>query len=264
MDIDVCRQCDHQLVARAVRCSNCGALIEQGEQEFLRPSLATVASNDTEKVEGSSNVLPFWKYFLLIMSTFGIYEFWWFYRTWKFLRHAHNKRLGKDLQDKGHGFWVYFGATVGTALPIVNLFFTWNLFSGVQKVAIENNLPPRYSVKWLFLSYHLLILASFVFGFIVKGLQLRTGPDCAYMKISDLAFAVAPLMMLYFVQKQINDYWRKYQPNLPVRLTRGPIILTVIGVCLWALGSWEFYQIWLGQVDFNGDPVSTGTNVEVK
>ncbi|MDP2396488.1 MAG: DUF4234 domain-containing protein [bacterium] len=43
--------------------------------------------------ENYSKVIPIWKFILLSVITFGIYELVWFYRNWKFLKSEQNLKI---------------------------------------------------------------------------------------------------------------------------------------------------------------------------
>jgi hypothetical protein len=129
-----------------------------------------------------------------------------------------------------HGVWARVGATVGTALPIFNLFFIWKLLSSVRGIAKENKLPSRFSVRYLFLVYQLFSIGRFIFDRFDKDVRLQTGPDAVSYFALSLVLLFAPLLALYPVQRSINDYWTARQ-NLPERksLTAGEIIVAAFG-----------------------------------
>jgi hypothetical protein len=247
--LSVCPACNHELVARAVRCSNCGVLIGEGSQPF-----ALAAQEKRPKSAGYSKALPFWKYCLLVVASFGLYELWWFYRTWAFVKDVNNTQ----------GIWARVGATVGTAIPILNLFFMWKLLSGVRSIAAENGLPWRFSVKYLFLVYQLFWIARFVFDHVEKDVvHGQTGPVGVAYFVLALVLLFAPLLALYMVQQSVNDYCLARQ-NLPARKTLSPgeIIVTVLGCCIWLPVSLGIYQIWTDHIDAAGNDIPQQTTVD--
>jgi hypothetical protein len=193
-----------------------------------------------------SNVLPFWKYALLLFSTLGLYELWWIFKTWTFL---------KDVNQRNDGVWSRVGSTAGTVVPVLNLFFLWKLFTGVRAAAVENDLPTRYSVKWLYLAYIVLLIVARVFDRIDDTLPPQTGQAGVCNLAITFGLLFAPLLLTYLVQQTVNDYWKKYQGDLPMKLTRGQIIIFCFGALLWACVTVMFYEIWTGQVDSNGRDV---------
>lgn len=50
------------------------------------------------KKDNFSKVIPIWKFILLSVITFGIYELVWFYRNWKFLKNEQNLKITPFLR----------------------------------------------------------------------------------------------------------------------------------------------------------------------
>jgi hypothetical protein len=81
------------------------------------------------------------KLIVLSVFTFGIYELYWFYKNWKFL---------KETQDlKIEPFWRTFFAP----------FFCYSLFKRIQEYAKKNNVRAEYSPGWLTAGYIILGMA---------------------------------------------------------------------------------------------------------
>jgi hypothetical protein len=253
MKASVCPQCNSQLDGPAARCIHCDTLIENGNEDLLQRTSAGAVISRPE-IAAHGNVLPFWKFFLLIMSTGGLYQVFWFYRSWTFV---------SDVKHRGEGFWSRVAATIGFLVPIVGLFLAWNLFARVHRIAIENKLPIRYSVGWFFLLQQSLTVGFLLFGKIDKTIPAQTGPVGVAHSAIYGALLCAPMLNVYFVQRTINDYWMKHQPNLQTKLTRGQIIIFIFGAFLWASVSYSFYLTWTGQIDSNGNPVTQATNANL-
>jgi hypothetical protein len=150
-------------------------------------------NNQKEKI---SRVIPTWKFILLSVITFGIYELVWFYRNWKLLKQE------KDL--KISPFWRAWFAP----------FWAGSIAGHLQKYLKEKNIPCDYSSTLIGISYFIIFI-------------LWRLPD-PYWLVSFFTFI--PMLPLV---NSMNEYWQKEEQNLPPKkFTWWQIILLILGIIL--------------------------------
>lgn len=174
-----CTKCGKEITENAKFCQFCGA-----------PPAPT---------EQFSRILPIWKFILLSVITFGIYELYWFYKTWKFLKERNNLDISP--------FWR----------AVFSPLFAGSNAEHVLKLANEKNYTEKYSPTVIGISY-----------FVLSALSRLPVP---YLLISYLTF----LPMIPIV-KAMNFYWQKEKPDLPLKnFSYWQIILIIFGVILFIL-----------------------------
>ncbi len=188
--------------------------------------------------------LPFWKYCLLLVASCSMYELVWFYKTWSFVKKTDNAR----------GTWAKIGATVGCAVPVVSLFFLWKLLSEVRRVAGENKLPVRFSVKYLFIFYQLLCFSRLVYDRVFGEIHGITGPHGLLLFGLSFALLISPCLLLFSVQRSINDYWQAQGMTVQGgKFNLSEKLVTAIGICFWLALSSGLYLLVTGQIDSAGN-----------
>lgn len=136
---------------------------------------------------------------LLYITTFGLYFFYWFYQT--------NKQLyGHQGIDNKPAL-----RTLGLIIPLLNIYLLWVFFSDTQKFTRNGfQYPGWLTVAFIVSSalYRLPSLFSFI-GFI----------------------SVLPVIV---VQKTLNAYWKKEQPDLPekTQLSWVEILICCLGAII--------------------------------
>jgi hypothetical protein len=148
-----------------------------------------------------SNAQPVWHFVLLTIATFGIYQVYWFYRNWKHFKIHKNLNISPGWR------------TVGLFVPILGAVLAYRQFRDIRDFAEEAGVDKTYSPGWIFFSW--LILQCLCY--------LLPGPlQFLYLLL------VWPLAV---VQRVLNAYWEKEQPELPVRtdFSGGEIALLIIG-----------------------------------
>lgn len=166
-----CTKCGKETAENAKFCAYCGNSLEQ-----------------------FSRIIPIWKFILLCVITFGLYELFWFYKTWKFLKEKNNLDISP--------FWrtVFSGLYAGS-----NAKHVLNLAKGI-------NYQKEYSPTLIGISY------------IILNVLWRL-PD-PYWLLSIFSF----LPMIPIV-KAMNFYWQNKNPNLPLKkFPMWQVILIILGI----------------------------------
>lgn len=139
---------------------------------------------------------------LVVMSicTFGIYQLYWFYKNWQFIKESQGLKI--------RPFWR----------AIFIFIFCHSLFKTVRDYAKDNNVHAEYSPEWL------------TFGFIFISIMWKL-PDPVGIVSS---FAVLTLLP---VQGAINAINTKVSPNVRIndKFKGWNIAGIILGVILWAL-----------------------------
>ncbi|MFB9864013.1 hypothetical protein [Rufibacter immobilis] len=169
------------------------------------PPLSTVSTDYTpeqqEIIEEYHHVQPVWKFALLSFFTFGLYELYWFYKNWSFIKEF-------EERDEIMPFWR----------GLFILFFGQSLFRNVLKRAHQQGYSQSYSSGWL--------LAAFIFLTFLSRL-----PDPLWL-IS--LFSFIPLIP---VLQARNYFFSKTNPEGKVSsaFTGGEIVTMVIGLVVFVL-----------------------------
>jgi len=168
-----CIKCGKEIKENAKFCQYCGSRFEQ-----------------------FSKILPIWKFILFSVTTFGIYELFWFYENWKFLKEKNKLDISP--------FWRAF----------FSLLFAGSNAEHVLKLVKEKNYQTLYSPTAIGISYIILnVLSRF--------------PDPFWL-ISYFTF----LPMIPIV-KAMNFYWQKETPDLPLKnFSRWQIVFVIFGIIL--------------------------------
>lgn len=143
-----------------------------------------------------SRIIPVWKFILLSVITFGIYELVWSYMNWRLLKDE--KKL--DISP----FWRSFFAPL----------FTGSLAKQIKKYLEGKNSPCDYSPTFIGISYFILSIS---------------------WKLSDPYWLIAFFTFLPVLPlvKSMNTYWQKEEQNLPfAKFTWWQIILVILGIIL--------------------------------
>lgn len=146
-----------------------------------------------------SKVIPIWKFVLISIITFGIYELVWFYRNWKFLKREQNLKITPFLRT------------------IFSTIFAWSFASYLKKFLKEKNIICNFSPVLIWISYFIIII-------------IWKLPD-PYGLLSSLSFI--PLIPLV---NSMNKYWKNQEQNLESKkFTWWQIIFIIIGIILFLL-----------------------------
>ena len=75
------------------------------------------------------------KFIILSIATFGVYNIWWMYKTWKVFK----EKDGLGIMPAGRAIFA--------------LFFAWGLFDKIQNFSIASGYTKKYSSGLLFVGY---------------------------------------------------------------------------------------------------------------
>jgi len=139
---------------------------------------------------------------LAIMSlcTFGIYEIFWFYKNWKFLKEKHNFKI--------RPFWR----------ALFSIFFCYSFFKIVKGYCGQHQVKADYKPWQITVAY--IVLTMF-----------NTAPDPIWL-LSSLTF-----IPLLYVQKVINNLRNQLSPDFAIndKFSGWNIVGIIFGLICWAL-----------------------------
>ena len=129
---------------------------------------------------------PLWQLAALSIATFGVYQIYWFYCTWKQLKHHTGKQFSPGWR------------TVGLFVPLWGLILAWNLFHEINDLRTHSGLadmphPDLLLVLWL-----------------LSNAAWRLPHPASLIVL----LSVSPLLV---VQAALNDLWRAAQPSMAAR-----------------------------------------------
>jgi hypothetical protein len=182
----------NSLDIKSVLNKNAGMEIQT---EILQNNALQNSNVDTQ------NIMNLNKFIFLCIISFGTYQIWWFYKSWKFFKQKDNLDINP------------------IARSLFGIIFFHSLLNEILDFAYEKNYSKCYSPSFLF------------FGLIVSNLLAKL-PDPFWL-ISTLSFLflVPPFMALNFAKLNSTDFTvikeSKFNPK--------QIVLTLIGVIFWGL-----------------------------
>ena len=192
-----CLFCAEEILADAVKCKGCGEWLNKQAAGSTLPQ---------STLQQFSNAQPVWHFVLLSIVTFGVYEIYWFYRNWKYLK------IHKNL-DISPGW-----RTAGFFVPIYGIVLAYRQLRDIRDFSKEAGIVKTYSPGWILFEW--LIFSA-----------LWKSPYPFFF------FSLLSVWPLAIVQGVLNFYWRKQQPQLMERtkFSGGQITLLVIGGIYWVL-----------------------------
>jgi hypothetical protein len=226
-----CPVCSRQVSAQAIACPECrtpiattpaapgnqppvaGAMPAAAPAFNAAPPTTTVHvyTNPAGGAEGygsaGSNVQPVWQYYLLVFCSFGIYDLFWFYSTWRLLKERHRLYI------------------TPAARALFREFFAINLSREIFKLSTEAGHKPRWSPVGIGVSYVLLdILAG--------GCMRQDAPAPFLMGV---LFFLASIGVRVPLVNALNDFWRHEQPGVSerTRLSGKAWAVVIIGSIFW-------------------------------
>lgn len=127
------------------------------------------------------------KLILMSIFTFGIYEFYWFYKNWQRVK----SQTGESLSP----FWR----------AIFSIFFCYPLFKRIKEKSTSEGISSRYNTSLVAISYIVLLLLT---GSNIEIYGNKLLPIFGLYYFSFLTF-----LPLVFVQLEVNDLNKKLAPQ---------------------------------------------------
>jgi hypothetical protein len=166
--------------------------------------------NENQPIQSPSPLflyIPIARLILLSIFSFGLYEFYWIYKNWRYLK----ERYGLDIQPFWRGF---FG-----------IFFCHSLLRRVHEDQEARSLEvPTFSPSGLATGWVILAILANLIG---------RAPSIAASIVS--AF-IPSFLCLVPVQKYINTVTQEHNPGQEFyRWSSGHIVCLAFGVTIWGL-----------------------------
>ncbi len=196
--MQICPVCNEKLDDGAKFCLECGFKMENAKK--------TPKPQKVEKYSKAQMLLAFW---LLNIATFNLYTSWWILR-----KSAQMKEAGIPTRP--------FLRLVGTAFPIASL---WCVHLTLRDA---KNLVEKEEIKSVYDSGGELAIVYCASNGLFLMASLSVGG------IPGFALSIASVLILTYLmskaQENLNLYWQKKQPSLPIRgLNALEVIVVLVG-----------------------------------
>lgn len=155
----------------------------------------SIQSNHIENLK----VISLNKFIFLSFISFGLYQIWWMFKTWRFF-------LIKDKLN-----------IMPAARAIFSIFFLYSLFNHIKTYSKEQEYPHDFSSGWMYL------------GYLITSLLVRLPDPYWLISLCSIIFLIPAFKALNYAQKQIETTIEQEKFNTP------QIILTIIGSIMWLL-----------------------------
>lgn len=208
-----CPFCAEEILADAIKCKHCG--------EWLNKPPRVQRTQATG--ERYSNAQAPWRLIILSILTFGIYEIYWFYRNWKHLKKHKNLDISPGWR------------TVGFFVPIYGIILIYRQIRDIRDFAMEAGCKTYSSPEWLTFGY--IFLSGISLRLAVYEWKLTNPMELLGTAVFGLFISLLAVWLLVVVQRTLNTYWEKEQPEFSMRtkFSGKEIALLVIGGIFWIL-----------------------------
>jgi len=212
-----CKNCGNEVEKHFDYCKYCGGKLDpsykKDDSKILDydNKVKTNQHGSKTKINGSisiySNVIPLWKLFVFNIITLGFYNYYWYYRNWRYIRELEGTDIKPGLR------------TLGLFVPILGWILIYQQYKYISEY-VQNTLGKHFSPGGM-LAIHI------VFNVIARAIS-AVNPDVGSL----LYLFILPIYLIpmAIVQYNFNSYWTVTQPDLLTRhkLTVGEIIFTVL------------------------------------
>jgi hypothetical protein len=147
------------------------------------------------------NIISLNKFIFLSIASFGLYEIWWAYKSWRFFQQ-------KDKLD-----------IMPAARAIFSLFFLYSLFVNIFSFAKKKGYDQNYSSGSLFA------------GFIILNLLSKLPDPFWLIAVFSFVFLIPPFQALNFAKQNSKEFIVNEQESFSAR----QIILLSLGTVFWGL-----------------------------
>jgi hypothetical protein len=149
----------------------------------------------------TQNIISLNKFIFLSIISFGIYEIWWIYKSWRFFK----QKDELDINPLARAFF--------------SIIFFNSLLNEILDFAQEKKYSKCYSSSFLF------------FGFLISNLLSRLPEPFWLISLLSFIFLIPPFKALNFAKLNSTEFTVVEESKFNSR----QIILIVIGVILWVL-----------------------------
>lgn len=157
-----------------------------------------------------SEVQPVWQYALLEFCTFGLYDWIWYYCTWRLLKERHRLQI------------------TPAARAIFRDLFAIHLCREVFKLSADAGYKPSW--RPVSLGWSCIILDGLAGGF--------NNQKISVLVLVGVVFFVGSIWIRFPLVRALNDFWRQEQPQLPerTRLSGRAWVVVIFGSLFWIAG----------------------------
>lgn len=148
---------------------------------------------------------PVWAFCLLSFFTFGIYNIFWFYKSWRFLKYLYNWDI--------YPFWR----------AVFSIFFVHNLFEHINDLAVEKGHPGISS-------------NGYGTGYVITSISQRVLNRVLPGDLSIIALFILTFLFLIPTVKQLNYLYELAHPNeYRPTFNPGELVALLLGAMVMAL-----------------------------
>jgi hypothetical protein len=161
-----------------------------------------------------SRARPVRRLAVLIFASFGLYQFYWFWRSWR------------DLETP-HPGW----RTAGLFVPFLNFYLVYDFFRTVQITALRLGIAGFSAVRAFLAFIGINLFTTAVWLMVYRWKPKGIGESLSSFLIDVLLLALQILPLVY-VQGAMNAVWSVAEPRLPVRVAFNRAEIILVGACL--------------------------------
>ena len=174
--------------------------------------------SETESVEHEFYVVSGPKFLALMIGTFGLYEFYWFYRHWKNYSVCHSESMWPVLR------------------AIFSVFFTHSLCSRIDASLQTADKQYRWSPTLLATLFVVLVLAGRIADRVAGSMEAISAVDF-------ISLGIFPVIVwcLYRIQAAANVACDDPQASSNSSFTPANYLWLVLGAMIWGLIIFGFY-----------------------
>ena len=222
MEIRYCPTCGTRADASSNFCGVCGNALP-APTEVERQSAAQIRSMPTAGCR-----IPPGRVLLMTLLSGGLYQYYWFYRTW--------------VQYRDHTRTEVFPVwhALSLVVPIYSLFRIYAHMQAFKQLmedaGLRNTISPRWAVVAIASSQLLGVASIFAAGGLSSEAEISRSTVIVQVVVLVITLAIM-VSLLWHVQTNINNYWSSQSGTAAavMRIGMSELVLTAIGVMVWLL-----------------------------